>query len=325
MQKFRSSWTEEEDSRLISLMENFSSNKWSIIATNMGTRSSTQCMNRWTKILKPGLFKGYWSKEEDDKLIAWVENRGPRKWSEFAKQIQKRSAKQCRERWMNHLDPKINRDPWSTEEDIKIFHLYKKYGTSWSKISKEISGRSENSIKNRFYSTIRSLVAHEKTQIKDKKKVNKNQGFVDVLLEKIQDSEIKEGIEQIKQKIRSKFPVKRELNKKRKHSSEIFQENPTDTKKLHVQDVCTDKEKSKESIIKIETNLKLENQEKKEEKKINTDFILPPNSLNPEEFEKNLPSDLFNNYMGVAMMWQGFEMFTNFMMSSLGSGLPQMN
>lgn len=32
-----------------------------------------------------------------------------------------------------------------------------KYGSSWSKIAKNIPGRTENSIKNRFYSTLRRL------------------------------------------------------------------------------------------------------------------------------------------------------------------------
>jgi hypothetical protein len=29
----------------------------------------------------------------------------------------KRTGKQCRERWFNHLDPKINKNPWSEEEE----------------------------------------------------------------------------------------------------------------------------------------------------------------------------------------------------------------
>ena len=46
---------------------------------------------------------------------------------------------------------------WSKEEDDKIFHLYKQYGSAWSKIALEFSEKSENQIKNRFYSTLRRV------------------------------------------------------------------------------------------------------------------------------------------------------------------------
>lgn len=40
-----------------------------------------------------------------------------------------------------------------------IFKGYLTYGSSWSKISKDLEGRTENSVKNRFYSTVRKLFA----------------------------------------------------------------------------------------------------------------------------------------------------------------------
>lgn len=35
--------------------------------------------------------------------------------------------------------------------------MYLTYGSSWSKIAKVVKGRTENSIKNRFYSTLRKI------------------------------------------------------------------------------------------------------------------------------------------------------------------------
>ena len=46
---------------------------------------------------------------------------------------------------------------WNPEEDLIIFEKYKIYGTKWSKISSFLPGRTENSIKNRFYSTLRRI------------------------------------------------------------------------------------------------------------------------------------------------------------------------
>ena len=52
------------------------------------------------------------------------------------------------------MDPCIKREEWSQAEDFKIIELYTKYGSKWSEISKRLSGRPENQIKNRFYSYI---------------------------------------------------------------------------------------------------------------------------------------------------------------------------
>jgi hypothetical protein len=75
----------------------------------MEGRTAIQCLHRWTKILKPGLRKGPWQEEEDEKLLEWVKNNGPCKWSICAESIQGRSGKQCRERWFNNLNPNVKK------------------------------------------------------------------------------------------------------------------------------------------------------------------------------------------------------------------------
>lgn len=46
---------------------------------------------------------------------------------------------------------------WSDDEQGRIFELMKEHFTSWSSISKSLNGRTENSIKNYFYSTVRRI------------------------------------------------------------------------------------------------------------------------------------------------------------------------
>jgi hypothetical protein len=48
----------------------------------------------------------------------------------------KRSGKQCRERWYNHLSPAITKNPWTVQEEEKLFRLHQQQGNKWKDISK---------------------------------------------------------------------------------------------------------------------------------------------------------------------------------------------
>eukprot|EP00331_Platyophrya_macrostoma_P010753 CAMPEP_0176425702 /NCGR_PEP_ID=MMETSP0127-20121128/11530_1 /TAXON_ID=938130 /ORGANISM="Platyophrya macrostoma, Strain WH" /LENGTH=263 /DNA_ID=CAMNT_0017806881 /DNA_START=120 /DNA_END=911 /DNA_ORIENTATION=+ len=63
-----------------------------------------------------------------------------------------RNGKQIRDRYLNKLNPMIRNSKWTAEEDKKLLHLYEMHGRKWCRISKELPGRTEAMVKNRFYS-----------------------------------------------------------------------------------------------------------------------------------------------------------------------------
>jgi len=76
------------------------------------------------------------------------------RWSDLAQRLPGRVGKQIRDRWVNHLNPNINHLPFSREDDLLLWEGHKKLGKRWVEISTKFfnSSRSENHIKNRWYS-----------------------------------------------------------------------------------------------------------------------------------------------------------------------------
>ena len=81
----------------------------------MAERNEIQRIHRWQKTIDPELLKGPWTEEEDDIVIKLVADNGAQKWTHVAEHLPGRIGKQCRERWHNHLNPKIKKIPWSND------------------------------------------------------------------------------------------------------------------------------------------------------------------------------------------------------------------
>eukprot|EP01006_Ploeotia_vitrea_P021908 TRINITY_DN54315_c0_g1_i1.p1 TRINITY_DN54315_c0_g1~~TRINITY_DN54315_c0_g1_i1.p1 ORF type:complete len:379 (+),score=36.03 TRINITY_DN54315_c0_g1_i1:95-1138(+) len=102
------------------------------------------------------MVKGCWTKEEDDKLVQLVQIMGPKCWNQIATQLPGRLGKQCRERYINHLDPKVCKDKWGADEDKTILEAHKLYGNQWSKIARLLPrARTANAVKNHYNSSLR--------------------------------------------------------------------------------------------------------------------------------------------------------------------------
>lgn len=62
-------------------------------------------------------------------------------------------------RWHNQLKPGIDNDKeWSEEEEQILFRAQEELGNKWALIARELPGRTDNNIKNYFYSTLRKAL-----------------------------------------------------------------------------------------------------------------------------------------------------------------------
>lgn len=110
-----------------------------------------------------GEIKGTWKPEEDEALRKAVERAGDKNWMAVAREVNMalgydsggRTAKQCRGRYMHHLKPGLKRGPWTWEEEETLVRSHRRLGNSWSKIAKDLPGRTETDIKNHWNCTLR--------------------------------------------------------------------------------------------------------------------------------------------------------------------------
>lgn len=78
---------------------------------------------------------GVWKNTEDEILKAAVMKYGLNQWARISSLLVRKSAKQCKARWYEWLDPNIRKTEWTRDEDEKLLHLAKLMPTQWRTIA----------------------------------------------------------------------------------------------------------------------------------------------------------------------------------------------
>lgn len=164
------SWTEADMSLLKKLVETYKDTapRWNEIAANFTNHEAIDCLTKWQALTNPPVIKGKgsWTAEEDAILREKRQLYG-RKWAKIAKHLPGRQGKQCRERFVNHLDPQLKKGEWTDDEEAILIAMHEQDGNRWSNISKHLPGRSDNDTKNHWYSTIQRKFAQHGKEVGD--------------------------------------------------------------------------------------------------------------------------------------------------------------
>ncbi|PWN53790.1 hypothetical protein IE53DRAFT_104261 [Violaceomyces palustris] len=151
-------WTPREDQLLIQLVEQAAEQQgthegiaWNEIAKHLPNRTNKGCRRRWNSNLSLEVKRGRWSEVEDQRLLRAIDLYGFN-WVAVAKVVQTRGPDQCGKRWTDSLDPKINHQGWSKEEDEELVRAVQIWGYQWSFVAQNAcNNRSGQAARNRWF------------------------------------------------------------------------------------------------------------------------------------------------------------------------------
>lgn len=132
---------------------------------NSNELSHPKSIFKITRALKPHNPKRMqWTKHYDDYLTSLVEKNSGKNWKDISRVMSikfpetKFTAKNCRARWKNSINPEISKIYLNDAEELILIAYHSHYKNKWSKISQHLPRRHNNMLRNTFYGTMRKLV-----------------------------------------------------------------------------------------------------------------------------------------------------------------------
>jgi hypothetical protein len=108
------------------------------------------------------------SPEEDELLLRFAAANETPDWASISKQMPRRNARQCRERYIYYLSPGINTAKWTDEEDELLLAKYEEIGRKWVLMAEFFQNRTDTMLKNRFNVLLRRARRfHERQKVKE--------------------------------------------------------------------------------------------------------------------------------------------------------------
>ena len=105
-----------------------------------------------------------WLPQEDERVRRLVAARGPKQWPKLAvafnetlDEKDQRTVKQIMYRWTEHLDPDVNRDPFTVDEIKIIRDAQRRMPNAWTEIAALLPGRTERRVNDFWRDTIKKL------------------------------------------------------------------------------------------------------------------------------------------------------------------------
>eukprot|EP00588_Corethron_pennatum_P003917 CAMPEP_0194288804 /NCGR_PEP_ID=MMETSP0169-20130528/37639_1 /TAXON_ID=218684 /ORGANISM="Corethron pennatum, Strain L29A3" /LENGTH=854 /DNA_ID=CAMNT_0039035905 /DNA_START=58 /DNA_END=2622 /DNA_ORIENTATION=+ len=104
---------------------------------------------------------GIWKNSEDEVLKAAVMKYGKQQWARVASLLNRKSAKQCKARWYEWLDPSIKKIEWSRDEEEKLLHLAKLLPGQWRTVGQVMGGRTAGQCQERYERLLDAAAAEQ--------------------------------------------------------------------------------------------------------------------------------------------------------------------
>ncbi|KAG9302492.1 hypothetical protein G9A89_007196 [Geosiphon pyriformis] len=158
----RGRWTNEEDEKLIKLVEKHG-RKWTQISDVL-ERPCNQIYWRYTNCLAPGIKRGPWTIEENQNLAKVLEECG-QDWDEMMRMLPRRTLGSIKSyvRYSPRFQKNCNMGPWNQDEIQALYKAMKEHGENWEKLSKAVGTRNPTQCNKKVSATKKDLIYFEET------------------------------------------------------------------------------------------------------------------------------------------------------------------